>query len=115
MNPPNPAVRLSKEWGPPLDAPEQSAVSDLSSGKTIGFAISLSDYDEYHEDLGPAEGYLDLFGPDASALSLEDYFPKLFFESDLWARGILLGADGRTDDTAIESLTWAHIKASLSE
>ena len=95
--------------------PEQCAVSDLFADKTIGFAISLSDYDEFPEDLGPPEVSLDLFGPDASALSLEDYFSKLFFESDLWARGILLGADGRTDDAAVESVTWGRIKASLSE
>ena len=35
--------------------------------------------------------------------------------SDLWAHGILLGADGGTDGTAVESVTWARIKASLSE
>ena len=102
------------------DDPEQSAVSDLFADKTIGFAISLSDYDEYHENLGPADGYpadgyLDLFGPDASGLTSEDYFRKLFFESDLWARGILLGAGGRTGDTAVENLSWGRIKASLSE
>ena len=95
--------------------PEQSVVSDLFADKTIGFGISLSDYDEFHEDLGQADGYFDLFGPDASGLNLEDYFSKLFFESDLWARGILLGAEGGTAGTAVESLSWARIKASLSE
>ena len=35
--------------------------------------------------------------------------------SDQWAHGILLGSDGGTEGTAIESITWAHIKASLSE
>ena len=51
-----------------------------------------------------------LLGPDASF----DEPDKLAYESNLWAQGILLGADGRTDGTPVESVSWGRIKASLS-
>ena len=50
-----------------------------------------------------------LYGPDAS------FDQDLIFQSDLWAHGILLGANGRTSDSAVENDTWGRIKASLSE
>ena len=64
-----------------------------------------------------ADRIRDLLGPDASFGEnfLSDYYPKLFWASDLWAREILLGADDRTDGTVVESVSWARIKASLSE
>ena len=92
-----------------LEDPEQSLVSDLFADKTIGFSISMVDKDE---DPGRGKFMPDrahaLFGPDAS-------WENLGGTSDLWAIGILLGANGGTDGTAVESVTWARIKASLSE
>lgn len=35
--------------------------------------------------------------------------------SDLWARGILTGAGGPEEGTAVNSVSWARIKASLSK
>ena len=86
------------------DAPEKSLVSDLSAGKTIGFSLAVTD-----SDTDPLEIERDhsLSGPDDS------WEGELV--SDLWAHGILLGADGATDGTGVENVTWARIKASLSE
>ena len=88
------------------DAPDQSLVSDLFAGMQIKFAMRLSDPDT--EPI-TADHKFSLFGPDATPGSGADWF------SHLWAQGILLGADGRTDGTTAESLSWARIKASLSE
>ena len=69
----------------------------------------MADFDsEKMSDPVTPDSWLELFGPDASRDQLYSY------ESDLWASGILLGADG-TDGTAVESVSWARIKASLSE
>ena len=88
------------------DSPEQSVVSELFAGKMMEFAMKLED-----TDTDPSEPDLIhwLFGPDASWGQ-----PKIR-TSDRWAHGILLGADGGTDGTAVERTTWARIKASLSE
>ncbi len=90
------------------DDPAESVISDLYEDKAIGFALSLMDIDS-EESLDPLDpDWLELFGPDASH---DQFYPG---ESDLWASGILLGADG-TDGTAVESVSWGRIKASLSE
>ena len=88
------------------DSPEQSLVSELSPGKTIEFAMTLADADT---DPTTVDRLHFLFGPDAS------WNRPSMWTSDQWAHGILLGADGGTEGTAVESVTWARIKASLSE
>ena len=88
------------------DAPEQSLVSKLFPGKMIEFAMQLNDSDTYPPTVDRSH---DLFGPDAS------WDKPLIWSSDPWAHGILLGADGGTEGTAVESVTWGRIKASLSE
>ena len=94
------------------DDPEESVISDLYEGKTIGFALSMADFDsEKMSDPVSPDYWLELFGPDASR---DQSYVSYVYESDLWASGILLGADG-TDGTAVESVSWARIKASLSE
>ena len=88
------------------NSPENSLVSDLYAGKTIGFSMGISD-----SDTDPLEDdrYHVLSGPDDSWEGGGELV------SDLWAHGILLGADGGTGGTAVESVTWGRIKASLSE
>ena len=58
-----------------------------------------------------ADNLHSLSGPDGSW----DLGSDLGWRSDHWAQGILLGEDGRTEGTGVESATWARIKASLSE
>ncbi len=97
------------------DNPGESIISNLTINETIGFALMVSDI-----DTGPIrinaptefDSIHALFGPEASfGLPGVD----VFWESDLWARGILLGSDNPTGDTAVESVSWARIKASLPE
>ena len=94
------------------DDPDQSIVSDLFAGKTIRFAFQMLDADT--EDpkrvLGPVDRWHGLFGP---GLMYDQ--PMVGPVSDLWARGILLGAGSPADDTAVENVSWGRIKATLSE
>ena len=96
--------------------PDQSLVSSLYAGKTIGFYLRMVDTDTVTEPL-LADRYHHLLGPGAS---YDDYppakSPPLFIdESGVWAQGILLGAMDPTRDTAVESTAWGRIKASLFE
>ena len=88
------------------DAPEQSLVSDLSAGKVIEFGMHLGDADA---DPLEVDRLHFLFAPDAS------WEQPLTWMSDLWGHGILLGANSGSDGTAVENVTWARFKASLSE
>ena len=88
------------------DSPERSLVSELFAGKMIKFATSLTDSDT---DPSTIESVHYLYGPDAARDK------NLGRTSDLWAHGILLGADGGTDGTAVERTSWGRIKASLAE
>lgn len=90
------------------DAPEQSLVSELSAGKMIEFAMTLADAEP---DPFTADSLHQLFGPDASL----DRNRDLMRTSDLWAHGILLGADDDSGGTSVETVSWARIKAGLSE
>ncbi len=98
---------------------EQSVVSEIFAGKTIGFALTLADVDtawdpRVTDSPAPVDGVHHLFGPGA-LYDPSKTWTELFDESDLWAHGILLPANGRTDGTAVESITWGRIKASLYE
>ncbi len=86
------------------DDQDQSMVSNLFSGKTIGFSIQIVDVDDANE----FESMHGLFG-------IEDGWEQGGFnDSDLWAGGILIEAGG-TEDSAVTGVSWARIKASLSE
>ena len=89
--------------------PEQSVPSDLTAGETIGFAMVMTDIDSENEFGGVPNSIHSVLGPEAS---FGEDNPN-FFMSDNWAHGILLGADRRSGDTAVESVTWGRIKASL--
>ena len=93
------------------DAPEQSVVRDLVAGKAIGFAMEMLDHDTRMDDDFLADRVHGLFGPDAAW----DMGGDLSRRSDHWAQGILLGEDGPAGGTAVESVTWGRIKASLSK
>ena len=82
--------------------PEESAVAVLSAGKVIGFSCLVSDADggvlfteNFKRYLLPAMGLDAPLGNEGSA--------------DLFADGVLLGAEG----TVVEDFTWGRIKASL--
>ena len=70
------------------------------------FALTLADAEP---DPFTADCLHQLFGLDASL----DRNRDLIKTSDLWAHGILLGADGGTDDTAVENVTWGPHQGQL--
>ena len=89
------------------DNQEQSVVSPLYPGKTIGFTVHLVDVDENKHEFASLHG---LLGPDA-----RDDESWSIDQSDFWARGILTGKEGPEKDSAVKNLSWAIIKASLND
>ena len=81
--------------------PENSVVSELAAGKTIGFDFTVSDYDV--EIVRPL-AYYELInrGDDADLDS-----------ADIFVDGLLLGPDDDFGDSTVQSTSWARIKASL--
>lgn len=82
---------------------EMSTVSSLFPEKTIGFCLQLADVDESTTEFDSLHGLYaseDAWGSDAS---------------DLWVRGVLVGAGDPVENTAVNGVSWARIKASLSE
>ena len=97
----NPTISVTEFYVTPFDrfvwnSPEESQVSELSPGKVIGFAININDQDA-DDDLGAytlGEGR----GLASSARQFVD--------------GVLLGSGGESpDESVVESITWARIKA----
>ena len=80
--------------------PDESVVSQLEEGRIIGFDLYVRDYDL--EPGGP-RAYYYLTGPDWGVWSQADHF----------ADGLLLGPDD-LGDSAVQSSSWARIKASLN-
>ena len=81
---------------------EEIEISQLASGKVIGFGIAVYDYDP-GEEWRPA--WTPGLTPDAG------YSP-----ADNFADSFLLGPDGSVpNNSAVEMDSWARIKASLKE
>ena len=78
----------------PKDDPEASVASNLRPGMTVGFNIGVNDLDTEPEDWGE---FYNLFWP-------TDFTPNGFGD------GLLLDTG---DGSAVESVSWARIKASL--
>ena len=80
--------------------PESSEASPLQTGRIIGFNVTVKDDDI----VGTNE-------PDTQIIAYE--YP---FSADAFVDGLLVGSDGNIPgDTAVESVTWGRIKASLFE
>ena len=82
--------------------PENSVVSGLAAGKTIGFDLSVSDY-----DVEPA-GRLAYY-----ELRNREEISEVAIGADFFVDGLLLGPDDDFGDSAVQSTSWARIKASL--
>ena len=83
--------------------PENSVVSELGSGKTIGFDLIVHDYDV--EPVGRYAHYeLKYRGDDGGFLEEGANF---------FVDGLLLGPDDDFGNSAVQSTSWARIKASL--
>ena len=91
--------------GEELTSPEGSVASDLSSDRFIGFAIGVFD-----EDGGDPHAEPRRLVPEALAGPDHEVFDDMYdFRADYFLDGLLLPAGG----TAVESVTWGRIKASL--
>ena len=97
--------------GEELTSPEGSVPSDLSADRFIGFAIGVFDHDgrDPHEELWR-------FVPEALAEGVAGSDHGGFWDmydlcADYFLDGLLLPAGG----TAVESVTWGRIKASLRQ
>ena len=82
--------------------PENSVVSELSAGKTIGFDFIVQDYDV--EPRRPL-AYYELKYREGAEENAEG--------ADFFVDGLLLGPDNDFGDSAVQSTSWARIKASL--
>ena len=82
-------------------SPEDSDVSQLTEGGIIGFDIWIVDYDD---DSGLRALYF-LDRPDGSERDPDD--------ASAFLDGVLLAPVGETGDTAVQSVSWGRIKASL--
>ena len=112
----NPNVSVTELYVTPYDrfawsSPDDSEVSDLVAGKTIGFMIVIPDSDTDipadWKSIHVLAGADFQFGPKSEVL---------FTFADDFADGLLVGADGKIPgDTAVENGSWGLIKASLFE
>ena len=80
-------------------SPEESAVSQFSEGKVIGFSMFVYDYDV---ELSGSLGFYQLIEPDGDWDQASDF-----------GDGLLLGPGGESVDSSVQSVSWARIKASL--
>ena len=84
-------------------SPEESVVSHFAEGKIIGFNLGALDFDD---EPGGLHARFMLTDP------LE--FQKNGVGADFFVDGLLLGPDDEYGGTAVQSNSWARIKASLS-
>ena len=87
--------------------------SDLSAGRFIGFAMGVFDGDKG----GDSAVHLQLV-PEALADPDREVFDDIYdFHADFFLDGLLLPANPTEpgDDSAVESVSWGRIKASLRQ
>ena len=82
--------------------PENSVVSELAAGNTIGFELGVNDY-----DVEPAGRYA------LYELKYREELSEVAVGADIFVDGLLLGPDDDFDNSAVQSTSWARIKASL--
>ena len=111
----NPVFWVVEFYATPFDMlirkePENSVVSDLFPGKTIGFDLQVWDFDD------PESSHFD--NDAAEVFVLGDYSGVVFRDSggdaDAWFDGILIGDESTGDPgSVVKTDSWALIKASL--
>ena len=96
-------------WENGLDSrPEQIQFSELSAGKTIGFAVIVNDWDSF----GVWDGLWEPDGmpPDERGPGVSSFF----YRANRFLDGLLVPASKEQDEaSAVEIDSWARIKASL--
>ena len=109
----NPTIRVIELYFTPYDSwqgrdsrPEDVVVSDLTAGKVIGFAILVGE----SEDKGSW-----FLGPEAVQSEDPEIDILYRYRAEYYLDGLLLpaGAAEPGEDSAVESVSWGRIKASL--
>ena len=85
------------------DSKEETVISELDPGKIIGFRISVLDVDDLQGDGSPDGIY---------TIPPRDPDPESRTGPDFFGDGLLVPAGG-TEDSAVGSVSWGRIKASL--
>ena len=117
----NPTISVTEFYVTPFDrfvwnSPEESVISELRPGKTIGFAIRVPDHEPKPDNLKSSHY---LWSENCTPVS--SGWPPLNVGSsprcsDGFATGLLVGPGGEIpDDSAVESITWGRIKAQFVE
>ena len=96
-------------WGA-WDEIEETEFSDLAAGQVIGFAIMVTDRDDEEIDMG-WPWIPEAMKPSDPVYGTEVDIGKV--RADFFLDGILLPADTGPEGTAVESVSWGRIKASL--
>ena len=109
----NPIIRVIElyvtpydSWQGPDSRPEDVAVSDLTAGKVIGFAVLVWESDDEYSR----------YSLTPEAVQTEDAEIDLLYRyrAELYLDGLLLPANAaEPEDSAVESVSWGRIKASL--
>ena len=84
-----------------LSPPEESVVSRFAEGSVIGFDVRVFDHD------------VEAGGQRAFYLLGEPSWEGINSQASNWADGLLLGPGGGSVDSAVQSVSWGRIKASL--
>ena len=101
----NPTLSVTEFYVTPFDrlvwnSQEESLVSELGPGQVIGLMLSVAEIDG---ECCADQGYLHLGG-------------EVGYSADGFVDGVLMGAVGGPDDeSAVENITWARIKAQFVE
>ncbi len=97
-------------WGETWGSPEGSVVSQFAAGKMIGFSVIVFDHDP-PGDIERKDWALDVQRSEESDTTLWNIFRQ---RADTFLDGLLLPADpAGPGDSAVESVSWGRIKASL--
>ena len=97
-------------WGETWVHPEGSVVSHFAAGQVIGFSIVVFDHDP-PGDIEWSNWALDVQRSDESDRTLWNMF---LHRADTFLDGLLLSADpAHPGDSAVESVSWGRIKASM--
>ena len=91
-----------------LTSPDGSAPSDLSAGKIIGFAIGVYDADKGRNSTAQLAPEVQVMASDR-----EVFWDIESFAADYFLDGLLLPAGAGPQNSAVESVSWGRIKASL--
>ena len=110
----NPIIRVIELYVTPYDGwqgidsrPEDVVVSDLTAGEVIGFAILVGERDDEYSRGTLTPEAVQTEDPELDILS--------HYRADVYLDGLLLPATaaGPVEDSAVESVSWGRIKASL--